>query len=129
MKKVSGTLKLAYSQYRELQAFSQFGSDLDADTKSRLEQGERIVEVFKQPQNSPIPVEKQVVIIYAVVNKMLMGVPVEKIGQFQDRLFEYLETNHSEILDSIRETKTIDAVGESLPAAIEAFKSGFLSEL
>ncbi len=129
MKKVSGTLKLAYSQYRELQAFSQFGSDLDADTKSRLEQGERIVEVFKQPQNSPIPVEKQVVIIYAVINKMLMGVPVEKIGQFQDRLFEYLETNHSEILDSIRETKTIDAVGESLPAAIEAFKSGFLSEL
>ncbi|RKJ76510.1 F0F1 ATP synthase subunit alpha [Butyricicoccus sp. 1XD8-22] len=129
MKKVSGTLKLAYSQYRELQAFSQFGSDLDADTKARLEQGERIVEVFKQPQNSPIPVEKQVVIIYAVVNKMLMGVPVEKIGQFQDRLFEYLETNHSEILDSIRETKTIDAVGESLPAAIEAFKSGFLSEL
>ena len=129
MKKVSGTLKLAYSQYRELEAFSQFGSDLDADTKSRLEQGERIVEVFKQPQNSPIPVEKQVVIIYAVVNKMLMGVPVEKIGQFQDRLFEYLETNHSEILDSIRETKTIDAVGESLPAAIEAFKSGFLSEL
>ena len=85
--------------------------------------------MFKQPQNSPIPVEKQVVIIYAVVNKMLMGVPVEKIGQFQDRLFEYLETNHSEILDSIRETKTIDAVGESLPAAIEAFKSGFLSEL
>ncbi len=129
MKKVSGTLKLAYSQYRELQAFSQFGSDLDADTKARLEQGERIVEVLKQPQNSPIPVEKQVVIIYAVVNKMLMGVPVEKIGQFQDRLFEYLEANNSEILASIRETKTIDAVGETLPAAIEAFKSSFLSEL
>ena len=70
MKKVSGTLKLSYSQYRELQAFSQFGSDLDADTKARLDQGERIVEVLKQPQNSPIPVEKQVVIIYAVVNKI-----------------------------------------------------------
>ncbi len=69
MKKVSGTLKLAYSQYRELQAFSQFGSDLDADTKARLAQGERIVEVLKQPQNSPVPVEKQVVIIFAVVNK------------------------------------------------------------
>jgi F-type H+-transporting ATPase subunit alpha len=129
MKKVSGTLKLAYSQYRELQAFSQFGSDLDADTKARLEQGERIVEVLKQPQNSPIPVEKQVVIIYAVVNKMLMGVPADKIGEFQDRLFEYLEANNSEILASIRDTKTIDAVGETLPAAIEAFKSSFLSEL
>ncbi len=129
MKKVSGTLKLAYSQYRELQAFSQFGSDLDADTKARLEQGERIVEVLKQPQNSPIPVEKQVVIIYAVVNKMLMGVPADKIGEFQDRLFKYLEANNSEILASIRDTKTIDAVGETLPAAIEAFKSSFLSEL
>ncbi len=129
MKKVSGTLKLAYSQYRELQAFSQFGSDLDADTKARLAQGERIVEVFKQPQNSPIPVEKQVVIIFAVVNKMLIDVPVDKIGQFQDRLFEYLETNHSDILTSIRDTKTIDKVGESLPKAIEAFKSSFLSEL
>ncbi len=129
MKKVSGTLKLSYSQYRELQAFSQFGSDLDADTKARLDQGERIVEVLKQSQNSPIPVEKQVVIIYAVVNKMLTDIPVEKLSAFQNGLFEYLENNHGEILSSIRETKVLDAVSDSLPKAIEAFKTGFLSEL
>ncbi len=129
MKKVSGTLKLSYSQYRELQAFSQFGSDLDADTKARLDQGERIVEVLKQPQNSPIPVEKQVVIIYAVVNKMLTDIPVEKLSAFQNGLFEYLENNHGDILSSIRETKVLDAVSDSLPKAIEAFKTGFLSEL
>ena len=128
MKKVSGTLKLAYSQYRELQAFSQFGSDLDADTKARLAQGERIVEVLKQPQNSPITVEKQVVIIYAVVNKYLIDVPVEQIAEFQNELFAYLETEHSEILDSIRETKSIDDVKDTLPKAIEAFKAKFLGE-
>lgn len=128
MKKVAGSLKLEYSQYRELQAFSQFGSDLDADTKARLEQGERIVEVLKQPQNSPIPVEKQVVIIYAVINKLLTDIPASKIGSFQDGLFEYMEANHGNILASIRETKTLDAVSDSLPKAIEDFKSTFLSE-
>lgn len=128
MKKVSGTLKLAYSQYRELQAFSQFGSDLDADTKARLAQGERIVEVLKQPQNSPITVEKQVVIIYAVINKYLIDVPVAQIAEFQNELFAYLETEHGEILDSIRETKSIDDVKDTLPKAIEAFKARFLGE-
>ncbi len=128
MKKVSGTLKLAYSQYRELQAFSQFGSDLDADTKARLAQGERIVEVLKQPQNSPITVEKQVVIIFAVVNKYLIDIPVEQITEFQNELFAYLEAGHSEILDSIRETKSIDGVKDALPKAIEAFKAKFLGE-
>ena len=87
MKKVAGTLKLAYSQYRELQAFAQFGSDLDADTKARLTQGERIVEVLKQPQNSPIPVEKQVIIIFAVVNRFLIDIPREKVSDFQNELF------------------------------------------
>lgn len=128
MKKVSGTLKLAYSQYRELQAFSQFGSDLDADTKARLAQGERIVEVLKQPQNSPVPVEKQVVIIFAVVNKYLIDVPVEQIAEFERELFAYMDGNHGDILDSIRETKTIDGVKDTLPKAIEAFKTKFLSE-
>lgn len=128
MKKVSGTLKLAYSQYRELQAFSQFGSDLDADTKARLAQGERIVEVLKQPQNSPVPVEKQVVIIFAVVNKYLIDVPVELIAEFERELFAYMDGNHGDILDSIRETKTIDGVKDTLPKAIEAFKTKFLSE-
>lgn len=83
MKKVAGTLKLAYSQFRELQAFSQFGSDLDADTKKRLEQGARIVEVLKQPQNSPIPVEKQVIIIYAVVSGALLDIPANQISEFE----------------------------------------------
>ena len=128
MKKVAGTLKLAYSQYRELQAFSQFGSDLDSDTKARLEQGERIVEVLKQPQNSPISVENQVIIIFAVVNKYLMGVPVEKIGQFQDELFSYIEDNYGKIPQTIRETKSIDSVKDDLAKAIEEFKAKFLSE-
>ena len=129
MKKVAGTLKLAYSQYRELQAFAQFGSDLDADTKARLTQGERIVEVLKQPQNSPIPVEKQVIIIFAVVNRFLIDVPREKVGDFQDELFAYLDANHPEIANTIRDTKVIDDVKDKLTSAITEFKAKFLSEL
>jgi F-type H+-transporting ATPase subunit alpha len=128
MKKVAGTLKLAYSQYRELQAFAQFGSDLDADTKSRLDQGARIVEVLKQPQNSPIPVEKQVIIIFAVVNKFLIDVPAELVGDFQTELFEYLDANHPDIAKTIRETKAIDSVKDGLSSAIADFKAKFLSE-
>lgn len=128
MKKVAGTLKLAYSQYRELQAFAQFGSDLDADTKSRLDQGERIVEVLKQPQNSPIPVEKQVIIIFAVVNRHLIDVPRELVGAFQDELFQYLDANHPDIASTIRDTKVIDNVKDELTQAIVDFKAKFLSE-
>ena len=128
MKKVAGTLKLAYSQYRELQAFAQFGSDLDADTKARLDQGERIVEVLKQPQNSPIPVEKQVIIIFAVVNKHLLDVPRELVGEFQDELFAYLDANHPNIAANIRDTKVIDNVKDELTQAIVDFKAKFLSE-
>ena len=104
MKKVSGTLKLLYSQYRELQGFAQFGSDLDADTKARLEQGQRIVEVLKQGRNSPIAVELQVAIIYAVVNNMLKDIAVEDISRFEAELFEYLVATKEELLASIRET-------------------------
>lgn len=129
MKKVAGTLKLAYSQYRELQAFAQFGSDLDADTKARLTQGERIVEVLKQPQNSPIPVEKQVIIIFAVVNRFLIDIPREKVGDFQNELFAYLDANYPEIADTIRDTKVIDDVKDKLTSAITEFKAKFLSEL
>ena len=128
MKKVAGTLKLAYSQYRELQAFAQFGSDLDADTKSRLDQGGRIAEVLKQPQNSPIPVEKQVIIIFAVVNKHLIDVPANLVGEFQNELFDYLDANHPNIADTIRNTKVIDAVKDELTGAIVDFKAKFLSE-
>ena len=106
MKKVAGTLKLAYSQFRELQAFSQFGSDLDADTKKRLAQGERIVEVLKQPQNSPIPVEKQVIIIFAVVSGELLDIPVELIGTFEKELFEYMDG--TDVPETIRATGKLE---------------------
>ena len=91
MKKVSGQLKLAYSQYRELQAFAQFGSDLDADTRQRLMQGERIVEVLKQDRNAPLDVEKQVALIYAVVNGMLDSIDCAKIGEFKEN--QFIDTN------------------------------------
>ena len=104
MKKVSGTLKLLYSQYRELQGFAQFGSDLDADTKARLDQGQRIVEVLKQDRNSPVAVELQVAIIYAVVNNMLKGIAVEDVSRFEKELFEYLVATKEDLLRAIRET-------------------------
>ena len=121
MKKVSGTLKLLYSQYRELQGFAQFGSDLDADTKARLEQGTRIVEVLKQNRNSPIAVELQVAIIYAVVNNMLREIPVADIHRFEEELFEYLTAVKGDLLASIRET------GELSPASTEELKESILS--
>lgn len=129
MKKVAGTLKLAYSQFRELQAFSQFGSDLDADTKKRLEQGARIVEVLKQPQNSPIPVEKQVIIIYAVVSGALLDIPADQIGEFEKELFSFVDSVYGDIPESIRTTgKLEDDAKEKLTKAIEECKSKFLSE-
>ena len=126
MKKVSGTLKLLYSQYRELQSFAQFGSDLDADTKARLDQGARIVEVLKQGRNSPIAVELQVAIIYAVVNNMLKEIDVADISRFESELFEYLTAVKSELLASIRETGTLSAEAEEeLKAAINSVKEKF----
>lgn len=128
IKKVSGSLKLLYSQYRELQAFSQFGSDLDADTKSRLEQGARIVEVLKQPKTAPLDVEKQVVIIYAVVNNFLSDVPVEELTAFEGELFDYIEGAHPEIYASIRETKDLlPETVKAMAAAIEECKARFLA--
>ncbi len=114
MKKVSGTLKLAYSQYRELQAFAQFGSDLDSDTKARLAQGERIVEVLKQDKNSPVPVSKQVVIIYAVVNNLLEDIDVHAIGEFEQELYSYIDSNYPRIADSINETGALSDETEAL---------------
>ena len=129
MKKVAGTLKLAYSQYRELQAFSQFGSDLDADTKKRLAQGERIVEVLKQPQNSPIPVEKQVIIIYAVISGALLDIPADQIGVFEKELFEFMDGVYGDVPETIRATRQLDDdIREKMTKAIEEFKVKFLSE-
>lgn len=121
MKKVSGTLKLAYSQYRELQSFAQFGSDLDQDTKERLAQGARIVEVLKQGRNSPLPVERQVVILYAVVNNLLREIGTEDIGAFQDGLFAYVENHHAAVYETIRTTGALpeEAEAELADAVLE----------
>ena len=129
MKKVSGTLKLLYSQYRELQGFAQFGSDLDADTKARLEQGQRIVEVLKQDRNSPMAVELQVAIIYAVVNNLLKDIAVADIRHFEEALCEYLVATQEELLASIRETGALtDESTEALRVAILACKEKFLGK-
>lgn len=129
MKKVSGTLKLAYSQYRELQSFSQFGSDLDDDTKNRLAQGERIVEILKQPQNSPIPVEKQVIIIYAVTANLLSSVPTDKISEYQNELFTYIDDNYGDVPETIRATgKMEDDIKTKLHSAIVEFTAKFTAE-
>ncbi len=128
MKKVSGTLKLLYSQYRELQSFAQFGSDLDADTKARLAQGERIVAVLKQDRNSPLDVELQIAIIYAVVNNLLKEIPVEKIPDFEKELFEMLVATKDELLKTIRETGVMtDETTQELKEAIIACKEKFLN--
>ena len=130
MKKVSGSLKLTYSQYRELQSFSQFGSDLDKDTKERLALGERVVEVLKQDRNSPITVENQVVIIYAVTHNYLRDVPVEKISEFEADLFDYIDNGHPEIIDSIKETKELTKENEeALKSALEEFVKKFTAAL
>ena len=126
MKKVAGSLKLLYSQYRELQGFAQFGSDLDADTKSRLEQGKRIVEVLKQNRNSPVAVELQVAIIFAVVNNLLRDIEVPDISRFEEELFEYLVATKNELLAEIRDTGALsDENAQNLREAIEAAKTKF----
>ena len=118
MKQVSGTLKLLYSQYRELKGFAQFGGDLDKDTKERLAQGERIVEVLKQNRNTPLEVAQQVCILYAVVNGFLSQIPVEQIRDFEDGLHEALANEGAGILDAIRSTKKLD---ESTEAQLKDF--------
>jgi F-type H+-transporting ATPase subunit alpha len=129
MKKVAGTLKLLYSQYRELQGFAQFGSDLDADTKARLEQGARIVEVLKQDRNSPVAVELQVAIIFAVVNNLLREIPLSDIRRFEGELFEYLTAAKDQLLKTIRETGVLsDESAEELRSAILYSKDKFLNK-
>ena len=114
MKKVAGTLKLVYSQYRELQGFAQFGSDLDKDTRDRLEQGARIVEVLKQDRNAPVDVAYQVCILYAVIGGYLKDVPVERIREFELELYPWMEANAADVLTAIRETKDLSKETEAL---------------
>jgi len=129
MKKVAGSLKLIYSQYRELQSFAQFGSDLDADTKARLSQGERVVEVLKQGRSTPIDVEKQVCIIYAVTHDYLAEVPVEKVALYEEGLYAYLDTQHADILETIRTTGKFEKdTEEKLTAALKQYTQDFLAQ-
>lgn len=131
MKKVAGTLKLIYSQYRELQGFAQFGSDLDADTKARLAQGERIVEVLKQDRNSPVPVEKQVAILYATVHGYLKEIEVPSISSYERELYRYLDENAEavDVMEQIRTTGDLKAdTEEKLKAVLEAFTAKFQKE-
>ena len=128
MKKVSGSLKLLYSQYRELQSFAQFGSDLDADTKARLALGARIVEVLKQKNNQPVDVAHQVCIIYAVVHGHLNEIPLESIRQFEQELFRYMDDNYAEVLDLIRTKGALDETVESaIKAALKELTAQFVS--
>ena len=127
MKKVAGSLKLLYSQYRELQSFAQFGSDLDADTKARLALGERIVAVLKQPNNAPVEVAHQVCIIYAVTNGYLNGLDVEKIPEFQTRLFEFMDTRYDHVLTAIRTSGKLEPeTEEALKVALNQLLAEFL---
>ena len=127
MKKIAAPIRTELAQYRELASFAQFGSELDADTKEKLAQGERIKEVLKQPQYQPMPVQYQVIIIYAVTKRFLLDVPVEDITRFEKEFFDYLDTKHPEIPAAIAEEKMIsDATEEKLVKALNDFKAEFL---
>ena len=127
MKKIAAPIRTELAQYRELASFAQFGSELDADTKEKLAQGERIKEVLKQPQYQPMPVQYQVIIIYAVTKRFLLDVPVEDITRFEKVFFDYLDTKHPEIPAAIAEEKVIsDATEEKLVKALNDFKAEFL---
>ena len=130
MKKVAGTLKLIYSQYRELQSFAQFGSDLDADTKARLEQGARIVEVLKQNQNAPVPVEKQVAILYAVTKGILSKVATEDVRSYEAGLYTWIDSDPqgAAAMQEIRSTGVLSAETEAkLKAALEQYTENFVN--
>lgn len=129
MKKIAGPIRIELAQYRELAAFSQFGSDLDADTKQKLDQGERIREILKQGQYAPLPVWYQVIIIYAATNKYLLDIAVEDILDFEKGLFEFIDTKYSEVPAAIRDEKEIsDATEKKLIQAIEEYKKQFIHE-
>ena len=127
MKKIAAPIRVELAQYRELAAFSQFGSDLDADTKEKLAQGERVKEILKQPQYKPMPVQYQVIIIYAATNKYLLDIPTGDITRFEAELFEFLDTKYPEVPGAIASEKVIsEKTEETLRKAIEEFKAAFL---
>ena len=114
MKKISGTLKLDQAQFRELEAFSKFGSDLDAATKAVLDKGARNVEILKQGENAPVPVEKQAAIIYAGTKNLLNSVPVKKIKEFEAEYLDFLDRNHRDVLDLLKAGKLTDEITSTL---------------
>ena len=126
MKKIVAPIRVELAQFRELASFAQFGSELDADTKEKLAQGERIREVLKQPQYAPVPVEYQVIILYAATRKHLLDIPTEKVLEFEDALFEYIKTKYPEIPESIKETRVLsDEAEQKLIQAIGECKAKF----
>ena len=129
MKKVAGTLKLIYSQYRELQSFAQFGSDLDADTKARLAQGERIVEVLKQNRSAPVAVEKQVAILYATIHDYLVNIKVSAVAEYEKGLYEYLDTDAAgaSVMETVRTTGKLEKdAEEALKGVLSAYTENFI---
>src|SRR6056297_3275192 len=126
MKDIAGTLRLDLSQYRELEAFAQFGSDLDEATQNKLSRGERIVEALKQPQYSPMPIAEQIIVIYAVVNGYLDNIPVDNVERFEDELLSFIDTNHAYLKEKIKaEGKLTDEIENKLISVIEEFEDSF----
>jgi F-type H+-transporting ATPase subunit alpha len=129
MRQVAGSLRLDLAQYRELAAFAQFGSELDKSSQNQLNRGKRLVEILKQGQYKPLPVEKQVLIVYAGINAWLDDLPVEQVREFEQGLYRFVESAHHGILNDIREKKTIDdALKAQIEQALKEFKERFVSE-
>jgi F-type H+-transporting ATPase subunit alpha len=128
MKQVAGTLRLALAQYREMAAFAQFGSDLDAATQKQLQRGERLVEILKQPQYKPLPVEEQVISIYAANNGYVDDYPVSSIQKYERELLAFMQTKHSDFMNDLQQKKAIDSDLEArLQKALEEFKAQFVA--
>ena len=130
MKKVASTIKLDLAQYRELASFAQFGSDVDADTKQRLEHGQILMEILKQPQYQPVPVEKQIMIIYVAINNYLIDIGAENVKTFEKEFYQFMDTHYAHVGKNIKRTGQIDEeTEEQLKEGIEMFKSGFKKKL
>jgi F-type H+/Na+-transporting ATPase subunit alpha len=127
MKAVSGTVRLELAQYRELESFAQFGSDLDAASQRQIARGQRVVEILKQPQYQPLPVELQVASVYAVTAAKLDDVPVGDVGRFERDLHDFLGSRHGGLLEQLRTVKLTDELKSELDAAIDDFKATFVA--
>jgi F-type H+-transporting ATPase subunit alpha len=128
MKSVSGTLKLDLAQFRELEAFATFGSELDAVSRAQLDRGERLVELLKQPLNSPMPVEEQVIAIYAGTSGALDDIPVDEVKRFESELLEWMRSRHGGLLAEVRDTGALPE-GGAVESAVDSFKADFLAGL